>query len=386
MLDSNFSFSKASFINLYELISDLSPKKEDNDLRKPSFQLPPLNSKFCCKQCFFVTSQQNQLEEHISTCHGSPSPTERRDMFIKASVNVSQQELLGQSFKDERSTSAMNDEHNSTTSETSHSLSENVPDVNPMVTNFSGLNGTKPYKCSRCSYSTMYENCLKSHEARHSSDFDDILNSSNLSAMKVNDGFKCTICDNYTTSYKRCLASHLLKHKIGPNPSFKSYRPRISSSKSSNSKSPNHSTTTPSESNVRPTSGSSFNFSDDDQCSSLLEATNHDLVIDEEIVENPIGYEDDDDDNDEPCSKRQNMRSSHDYMEVDEHFQAASTPDLKKNSNACPFCETIFKSYEMLEYHLSFHGANDPFTCSFCGVECKNSLHFEQHLIREPHS
>ena len=363
----------------------MSPKKDESELRKPSFQLPPLTNKFCCKQCFFVTPHQIQLDEHIATCHGPSSTSEGRDQFLNTSINPTQQELVGQSFKDERSTSFMNDEHNSTTSETSNSLSESVTENNQVLSGFSVPQGTKPYKCSRCNYSTMYENCLKSHEARHSSDFDDILNSTNLNAMKVNDGFKCTICNNYTTSYKRCLASHLLKHKIGSNPNFKSYRPRISSSKSSNSKSPSHSTTTHSESNMRPTSGSSFNFSDDEQCSSLLEATNHDLVIDEENEENPIGYEDEED-NDEPSSKRQNMRSSHDYMEVDEHFLAASTPDLKKNSNACPFCETIFKSYEMLEYHLSFHGEKDPFTCSFCGVECKNSLQFEQHLIREPHS
>ncbi len=353
-------------------LTDLTPRKED--VEKKSIQLPPISNQiFSCKHCFFTTNQQAKLDSHILTNH-YPSKLQ----LMKKEVS---EIVLSQSADGSVETSL--DEHNSTNESNPHDASS--VSANGVA---AGQGHSKPFKCAECNYSTIYENCLKSHQARHSRDFEEILHSELLNEMKFESGYKCNICNNYTTAYKKCLASHLLKHKKGS--SSKASRPRSLSNKSSNSRSSTAATSI-SDSMRRPTSGnSSVNCSDDDQCSSLLEATNRDLMIDEEreVLEDIRDVDEDveDDDDDAPSSKRQNMRSSQDYMmDIDEHWQGASTPDSLPLSNACPFCETTFKLPKMLAIHMAFHGERDPFTCRSCGRVCRDSYEFQLHLIQFPH-
>ncbi|XP_063721116.1 zinc finger protein 90-like isoform X2 [Symsagittifera roscoffensis] len=374
------------------MLSDLSPRKfEFDQIRKPtpSVQLPPISkSSFSCKECFFTTNQQSKLDIHIMTIHN-----QIRRQIEKPITSESQERSFNQSAD---GSNTHFDEHN-TTSESNPNNDSGSSSLNSL-SNQSGVS-QKPFKCTNCSYSTIYENCLKSHQARHSTEFEEILQSTLLTEMKFGGGYKCTICNNYNTSYKKCLASHLLKHKKGSSglvgPIQKITRPRSLSNKSSNSRSGSANGGAP-DSYRRPTSGnSSVNYSDDDQCSSLLEATNRDLTIDEEgeLPEFEIPQECDEDD-DAPSSKRQNMRSSNEYMDVDEHRQVVtSTPDVTRRSdvamrqsdNACPFCETIFKSERMFNVHMSFHSEVNPFTCKSCGEVCSDSYEFELHLIHAPH-
>ena len=293
-----------------KFVIDLTPRREDFDAQRkptPSLQLPPISkSSFSCKECMFSATHQSKLDLHIMTHHTGPTrqpdhqpiAIERGDKYFNQSGDGS-----GGHF----------DEHNATFDSNTNNDSSGSFNAssNP---NSSGQGSLKPFKCPDCNYSTIYENCLKSHQARHSSEFEEILQSTLLTEMRFENGYKCTICNNYSTAYKKCLASHLLKHKKGGSgpvgPIQKLTRPRISSNKSTNSRS---SATGASDPFRRPASGSSMIYSDDDQCSSLLEATNRDLTIDEEgeigEFDDVKEENDDEEEYDGPCSKRQNMRS-----------------------------------------------------------------------------
>ncbi|CDS37241.1 hunchback transcription factor [Echinococcus multilocularis] len=51
----------------------------------------------------------------------------------------------------------------------------------------------------------------------------------------------------------------------------------------------------------------------------------------------------------------------------------------------CGYCEIIFKNEALFELHKQFHDPKDPFRCKRCGIRCKDSVDFFNHINEKEH-